>query len=290
VIDQLADLGCRRVHISGGEPLMYQDVHNIIQRVRERGMSCTLVSNGLLVRKMIDQLSRLNTLTLSLDGVESAHDAVRGEGVFDAVKDAIAAARGAGIPVKINAVLSTKSASTLDELVAFIDKENLGATLNIMRFGETDLWGNAATIKQDDEETRKTLERLAGLAQTKKWMLFSKATYDYAARWRDYSRDRYEADELPPDDPLLLDGPRCQAGRYHLIIFPDGKAYPCTPTFGRIPGANAIIHGVEGAWRQLHDHRCVACYAPCLVEKNYLLSLKPRVLLNFVVKHLAKFH
>jgi MoaA/NifB/PqqE/SkfB family radical SAM enzyme len=253
-------------------------------------MSCTLVSNGLLVSKMIDRLRPLNTLTLSLDGVESANDAVRGEGVFDAVKDAIAAAREAGIPVKINAVLSTKSVSMLDELVAFIDKENLGATLNIMRSGETDLWGNAATIKQDDEEIRKTLERLAVLAQTKRWMLFSGATYSYAARWRDYSRDRYEADELQQDGPLLLDGPRCQAGRYHLIIFPDGVVYPCTPTIGNIPGGNVITYGVEGAWRQLHDHRCVACYAPCLVEKNYLFSLKPRVVVNFVVKHLAKFH
>ena len=290
VIDQLADLGCRRVTISGGEPLVRRDVPEIIARVRERGMSCSLNSNGVLVSEKIDQLSLLNTITLSLDAPGPANDEVRGEGVFDSVKDAIAAARGAGIKVNFNVVISAKTIPMLDELVAFFDQHNTGFTLTIVRSGAPDLWRNASSIKPDDEEIRKTLGRIAGMARTNPRLLFSETTYRYAARWKDYSRDRYEADELTADDKLLREGPRCQAGRYHLIIIPDGTLYPCLQTVGMIQAGNVVTHGVEAAWRQQHNHRCITCYSPCMVEKNYLFSLKPRVVSNFMLRSLKRFN
>lgn len=288
VIDELADLGCRRVIILGGEPLVRRDVPDLIARVRDRGMECALTSNGVLVKRRIDDLRLLNTLTLSLDAVGSANDEVRGEGVFDAVQEAIGAARGVGLPVKINAVLSAKTAPMLDKLLEFIEEFDLHLTVNIMCSEAPDLWHNAASIKAEDEEIRKTLQRLAGLARTNPRLLSSETTYRFGARWDDYSRDRYEADELAPDDPLLLDGPRCQAGRYHLTINPDGTTYPCVLTVGRIPGGNVATDGVEAAWRRLHGHRCVTCYAPCTVETNYLFSLQPRVVGNFVTRRLKR--
>ncbi len=288
VVDELADLGCRRVTILGGEPLVRWDVPEIIERVRERGMACTLTSNGVLVKRRIDDLRLLNTLTLSLDAVGSANDEVRGEGVFDAVKDAIAAARGVGISVKINAVLSAKTAPMLDELLEFIEEFDLHLTVNIMSSEAPDLWHEAASIKADDEETRKTLQRLAGLARTNPRLLSSETTYRFGARWDDYSRDRYEADELAPDDPLLLDGPRCHAGRYYLTINPDGTAYPCILTVGSIPGGNVATDGVEAAWRKLHGHGCITCYSPCHVEQNYLFSLHPRVVATLVTRQFKR--
>ena len=289
VIDQLADLGCRRVAISGGEPLVRPDVGEIIARVREQGMSCTMTSNGLLVKRWIDELQLLNSLTLSLDAVGPANDEVRGEGVFDAVKDAIAVAKGVGISVKVNVVPSSKTAHLLDDLLEFIDKQDLYLTVTPMRSGAPDLQYKAASIKSEDEEIRKMLVRLADLTRTNPRLLFSEATYRHAARWRDYSRDRYEADELTSDDPLLRNGPRCHAGRNFLTIAPDGTVYPCGTTLNRIPGGNVITDGVAGAWRKLHGHNCVTCYSPCVVEHNYLFSLKPSVLKNFVLRHLKRF-
>ena len=68
-----------------------------------------------------------------------------------------------------------------------------------------------------------------------------------------------------------------------------GTAYPCVATTGRITGGNVVADGVEAAWRRLHGHGCVACYSPCLVEQNYLLSLDPRVIGQFVRRHLPRF-
>ncbi len=118
---------------------------------------------------------------------------------------------------------------------------------------------------------------------------FRPDTYRYAARWADYSRDRFEAHEIAADDPRVRSGPACRAGRDYLSIGPDGTVYPCALTFNRLPGGNVVSDGVEGAWRRLHDHSCIACYAPCLVQKNYLFSLKPSVVGQFVWRHLRRY-
>jgi MoaA/NifB/PqqE/SkfB family radical SAM enzyme len=289
VIDELARLGCRRVGILGGEPLLRADVGELIDHVRARGMACVLTSNGLMVPRRIEELRGLSTLVLSLDAPGPANDAQRGAGVFAAVQRALAAARAADIPVKLNAVMSARTAPHLDALLAFCEAHDLHVTVNVMRSGAPDLWHQAATLRAEDSAIRQLLERLAGLARDNPRLLFSEVTYRYAMRWGDYARDRYEEDELPATDPRRRDGPRCQAGRYYLSIDPDGSAYPCVATAGRITGGNVVTDGVEGAWRRLHGHACVACYSPCLVEQNYILSLDPRVIGQFVRRHLPRF-
>ena len=266
--DQLAQLGCRRVGILGGEPLLRSDVGELIDHVRARGMACVLTSNGLMVPRRIEELRSLSTLVLSLDAPGPANDAQRGAGVFAAVQRALAAARAAAIPVKLNAVMSARTAPHLDALLAFCEAHDLHVTVNVMRSGAPDLWHQAATLRAEDEAIRRLLERLADLARTNSRLLFSEVTYRYAMRWGDYARDRYEEHELAADDPRRRDGPRCQAGRYYLSIDPDGTAYPCVATAGRITGGNVVADGVEAAWRRLHGHGCVACYSPCLVEQN----------------------
>lgn len=289
VVDQLAALGCRRVTILGGEPLLRADISEIIARVRQRGMACVLTSNGMLVATSIDKLRALSTLVLSLDSVGPANDAVRGAGVFDAVLNAIITAERAGIPVKVNAVLSAKTAPLLDELLAFADEHDLFLTASPMRTGAPDLCRNAETIKAGDDEIRRTLERLAEISRTNRRLLFSPATYRYAAAWGEYTRDRFEVGELPATDVRIRDAPTCWAGRYFMTIQPDGTVYPCVATVRRIAGGNVVTDGVAAAWRRLHDHRCVACYSPCTVEQNMLFSLRPGVLWHFVARHLRRF-
>jgi MoaA/NifB/PqqE/SkfB family radical SAM enzyme len=185
--------------------------------------------------------------------------------------------------------MSAKTAPHLDALLAFCAAHDLHLTVNVMRSGAPALWHQAATLKAEDDAIRRLLERLAVAARKNPRVLFSETTYRYAARWGDYGRDRFEAHELGADDPRRREGPRCQAGRYYLAIDPDGTAYPCAVTAGQISGGNVVTDGVEVAWRSLQGHGCVACFSPCLVEQNFLLSLKPQVVGRFVRRHMPRF-
>ena len=289
IIDELAELGCKRFTILGGEPLLRADLADFIAHARSRDIRCALTSNGLLVPQRIDWLRELDTLILSLDAPGPSNDAVRGKGVFDAVKAALAAARAAGLRVKLNAVMSAPTAPHLDELLAFVEENDLHLTVNIVRTGAPDLWKDAAAIKDDDAAISALCSRLAAVARSNPRLLFSPTAYAYGAGWGDYSRDRYEAHELPPNDPRVRRGPRCQAGRAYLSIDADGTVFPCVVTLHRITGGNAVHDGVAAAWRAMHNHQCVACYTTCLVEQNYLHSLRPSVLMHFARRHLTRF-
>jgi MoaA/NifB/PqqE/SkfB family radical SAM enzyme len=289
ILDQLAELGCRRLTILGGEPLLRADLAQLIDHARGRGLRTVVTSNGLLVPRRIEALRGIDTLVLSLDAPGPANDAVRGAGVFAAVEAALAAARQHGLRVKLNAVMSAVTAPYLDDLLAFIERHDLYLTVNIVRSGAPDLWKDAAQVKDDDDAIRRLCERLADLARSNPRLLFSPQTYRYAALWGDFAQDRFETDQLAADDPRRRHGPRCHAGRAYISIDADGTVFPCTLTFHRIVGGNAATDGVAAAWRALHEHRCVACYAPCLVEQNFLHSLSPPVLANFALRHLTRF-
>lgn len=288
-IDELHALGCRRVGILGGEPLLRADLGTLIARIRSRGMQCVLTSNGMLVAKHIDRLHGLNTLVLSLDAPNQSNDDVRGVGVFAGVEAAVAAARAARVPVKLNAVVSTVTAPHLDALLAYVDAHDLSLTINIVRSASADLYRDAGAVKPEDDEIQQLLEKLAAVARVNPRVLFSPRSYDYASRWGTYARDRIEAGDVPADDPRVRRGPTCHAGRSYLTINPDGSVFPCALTVNRIRGGNVATDGVEAAWRSLHDHQCLACFSPCLVEQNHLCSLTPSVMLHFARRHLASF-
>jgi MoaA/NifB/PqqE/SkfB family radical SAM enzyme len=289
VIDQLACLGCRRVTLLGGEPLLRPDLSDLLRHVRLRGLACVLATNGVLVPELIPILRTLQTLVISLDAAGPANDAVRGRGVFSAVERAVIAAREARIPVKINAVLSAGTASELEGLLRFVTGHDMGLTINIVRSGDKDLWREADRIKPEDEEIRKLLRDIAERAEKNPRLLISPASYRYASLWRDYGTDRYEAGDLDPSDPLLLEAPSCRAGRSYLSIDADGKVYPCVSTFGKICGGSVLEKGVKDGWRSLQEHSCVACFSPCLVELNYLFSFNLRVIARFGRRYLRRY-
>ena len=289
VIDQLAELGCCRVTFLGGEPLLREDLPDLLRHARKRRLACVLSTNGVLVPNMIPVLRMLQTLVISLDAAGPANDDVRGQGVFEAVERAVIAAREAQIPVKINAVLSDKTASELTGLVRFMESQDLALTINVVRSGNVDLWLEARHIKPEDEETRRLLLDIAERAEKNPSLLISPSSCRYAALWRDYGKDRYEVGELDPSDPLLRETPACRAGRSYLSINADGKVYPCVTTMGKIYGGSVSKLGVEGCWKALQTHSCVACFSPCLVELNSLFSFNLRVIARFGRRYLKRY-
>jgi MoaA/NifB/PqqE/SkfB family radical SAM enzyme len=68
-IDRLRDLGCLRIGLQGGEPLLHPDIAAIVRHVRESGMGCSLATNGFL-------LSAETVCALEEAGLEDLHVSV----------------------------------------------------------------------------------------------------------------------------------------------------------------------------------------------------------------------
>ncbi len=78
LIEQLADLKCKRIVVSGSEPFMRKDWSILAQRIVDLGITCDFISNGTIINDdIIDVLQNIgiNYLMFSLDGATAkTHD------------------------------------------------------------------------------------------------------------------------------------------------------------------------------------------------------------------------
>ncbi|MCG2712342.1 MAG: radical SAM protein [Candidatus Omnitrophica bacterium] len=108
VMDNLDFLGVERVNISGGEPLLREDIDDIITIAAKKKFFLTLVTNGMFVYKHLKALKLVDLLSISLDGTEQTNDYFRGKGSFGLTFKGIHAAHEENIPFVLSAVVTAK--------------------------------------------------------------------------------------------------------------------------------------------------------------------------------------
>jgi MoaA/NifB/PqqE/SkfB family radical SAM enzyme len=120
-IGQAAAWGYTRLAISGGEPLLYPWLAEIVALAADLGMQTALITNGLLVshRQNLDILRRIDTVALSIDGLGASHDALRQRPrAFAGVLRSLDTLRAAGIGFSIICGVSGDNLDETDELAA----------------------------------------------------------------------------------------------------------------------------------------------------------------------------
>lgn len=236
IVDELAALGCRKVHFSGGEVLARNDFELLAARAAEAGMKVTLTSNlTLLTKERSKALSkiRLSSISTSLDGATAKmHDAVRGvAGSFRRTLAALALIerhKKRETPrVRINFVMMRKNFHDYPALV------ELAADL-----GAKDVVPMPVDSKQSALRLSKRLIRI------------------YNAEVAPRVREARERAGMPVSDHLVhpfgrdkaavasaADGryaasyygsAQCYAPFLHMFVAWDGKVYLCCMTNGRI--------------------------------------------------------
>lgn len=124
-VTELADLGCRKIHLSGGEPLLRPQVPDLIAHAAALGLRVTMTTNGTLVDKALARRlveAGLRGVNVSLDSPDRrVHDRVRGmRGAWKHTTRAIehfARARPKGkMTLRVNTVVSHDSYRSLADL------------------------------------------------------------------------------------------------------------------------------------------------------------------------------
>ena len=124
-------LGTTKLRITGGEPLVRRDVMTLIRRLGDRlgrGLEeLTLTTNGTQLVKYADGLAAagVRRINVSLDTLDAERFArITRWGRLGRVLDGIAAAKAAGLHVKINAVaLRNENEGELAEMLAWCGRE-----------------------------------------------------------------------------------------------------------------------------------------------------------------------
>ncbi len=82
------------ISITGGEPLLYPELPELVAHIKSRGLMCTLTTNGVMLQKLASKLmeSPPDMLMVSIDGPADVHDGMRGaEGTFNRACEGIRA-------------------------------------------------------------------------------------------------------------------------------------------------------------------------------------------------------
>ncbi len=92
IIQRAPAAGVKTLVITGGEPFVHPRIFEIIELAKNLGLGVNITTNGTLLTRDLQRLkdSRVDSLSLSLDGFEANHDRLRGvDGTYSAVMNAI---------------------------------------------------------------------------------------------------------------------------------------------------------------------------------------------------------
>jgi MoaA/NifB/PqqE/SkfB family radical SAM enzyme len=81
------------ISVHGGEPFAYRHTETLLDLLAEQQFDVIFSTNGTLLDPHLDRLARIENLMLllSIDGDETVHDSIRGEGCYRQAKDSLRA-------------------------------------------------------------------------------------------------------------------------------------------------------------------------------------------------------
>ncbi len=260
LLEQMGRAGCFRVSLTGGEPLLREDLPQLVRRARVLGMQVNLNTNGGLLPERVGELRGLSGVTISLDGPASVMDALRGPGSHARAVRGVEAASRQGLAVTLHATLSSGNVDRVDEILS--EARRLGAPIKMAPITPTNLGSRGDHHFPEPEAFRRAVRRLLALQRAgEPALISSRPCLEHLLHW-----------PAPRGIP-------CAAGRIYARLEPDGRVYGFGDLLDGESGVCALEHGVEGAFHRLPRAGCHRCWCDTRVEMNLVYGLNPRALL-----------
>ncbi|MCW5617703.1 MAG: radical SAM protein [Nitrosomonas sp.] len=144
-ISDAAHEGFNYVSLSGGEPMLYKPLTELLEHAHRLGMRTAVTTNGmLLTERKIERLRDVvDVLAISIDGVPASHNRIRGSQLaFDTMKLRLPLLRAADMPFGFIFTLTQYNLDEFDWVRDFAAGE--GAKL--LQIHPLEEVGNAATM------------------------------------------------------------------------------------------------------------------------------------------------
>ena len=142
-IDEMAELGVFALSFSGGEPLLNPNTCDYIAYAADKGLWTSMPTNGLLIKKYADGLTRLDMLEVSIDSLNPQRFAKRRgiDGLSRIIENLeYVLTKRQPFTTQINAAVNLENLADLPELAEFCRQRRLvlhpEAVHNVMRAGE----------------------------------------------------------------------------------------------------------------------------------------------------------
>jgi len=230
----LRHLGVRQVVLSGGEPLLHNDLPALCNFFRQENIRLTLLTTGLLLLKRANDVSTLfDDVIVSIDGPRAIHDGIRRvNGAFDVISRGVAAIQKQNPDIEIGCRTTVQKANhrylraTVAEakIVGFDSVSFLAADLTSEAFNRPLVWPGErqSEIALTAQEVAELEDEMEALIVEHDHELRRRYIVESADKLRRIPRRfREHLGELSPQAPI------CNAPWVSAVIEVDGSVRPC---------------------------------------------------------------
>lgn len=284
IIDELYGMGMRVIRILGGEPLIREDLGEIIRYLRKRNVFIELSTNGVLLKSKARDLKELNlldTLQISIDGNEASTDIVRGNGTYKKIIEGIEEAIKYHLPVRLHGVynkfsIEASQESPVEHLLKLSKKYCV--PFNFCQYVSSVDGSKDAAYIEHKEIMRKGFYQQCWDFKLKGHRFFNSFdALNQIMHWPNQDKEfLFQRDSIPNYFT------RCMGGELYCFIDSDGSMYPCVPLWKK--GLNIRDAGIKKAWDFTNKVRsqvkCFSCVSMGDIEFSKTMCLSPKVILN----------
>ena len=209
IIDDIYNLGIKKIHFSGGENFMYSNFKEILKYSKEKGLINLINTNGSFDISSI--LNYSDEFVFSLHGYKEVNDEITGfKGAFEKTVKNIEKALNSGKKVSINTVLIKENFENYEKLYSYLKEKfkNLTYSPTMAIPCYTGKKFDSLSVPIDKENMKKYLEYINKIG--KENFVYKHGLYG-----------------LLGEEEKKMQMPVCAAGKSKLIIKYDGSVYPC---------------------------------------------------------------
>jgi radical SAM protein with 4Fe4S-binding SPASM domain len=247
------DFDAKRIFatITGGEPLLRADLYEVVGHMRNLGMRTSLVTNGTLLgakeaRRLVAEGMR--TVTVSVDGLQPEHEAVRGKGTWLGALGGLTCARAEGFTV-VEAVTCVRPANV--GALAELEQQVRAAGANRWRLITIDRMGRLAGDAAPEGmwlEPEAIRQVLGFVEARRKQLARSGEDFDLSFSCGGFLGVRRE--------PEVRDTGQCYAGLCIASILCDGQVSACPSLPRSYAQGSALETRFSTLWREkFRPHR-----------------------------------
>jgi pyrroloquinoline quinone biosynthesis protein E len=237
VLTEAEELGALSVNLTGGEPLLRDDLEQIVEAGKRLDLYLNLITSAQPLRR--ERLERLKALGLAAvqvsiqDTDRDASDRIAGTRAYDQKLEVARWVKELDLPLTLNVVLHRENLDRTEAIIALA--EELRA--DRLELANTQYLGWALENRQALLPSRAQIERARGVAKAAKERLAGRMELLFVLP--DYYADRPKA---------CMNG----WGERYLLVSPEGKALPChlAHTLPGLEFENVKDRSLAEIWRE----------------------------------------
>ena len=209
IVSQGREMNIINVTLSGGEPLLHEDIIVFFKQCRKLDLSVNVLSNlTLLSDDMLDEMKRnplLCVQTSIYSTNPSIHDSItRVSGSFEKTKRNLLKLKESGIPVQISCPIMKQNKDSFNDVIAFGEENNIPVAVDYVIFASYDHSKCNLVNRLSLEEIERAFDK--------------QASGEYIDTLCDVAAEK---EQLTAQDPI------CSICRYYICVSAEGRVFPC---------------------------------------------------------------